>query len=81
MKRIRVYGDVKICVSTVIEVDDDANIDDIIEKAYAEFGGIHSYAGNGGMDKLIGVTGDDTIEASYSEVDFAPNREDDIQDA
>lgn len=62
-----VYGTVHAQVSIKVDA---ANKDEAIEKAYEEFGGITSYCGNGGNDKLIGVSGsDESIEAD-GEVEF-----------
>ena len=62
--KYRVYGHTTVTVSTLVEADSE---EEAIEKANCEFGGIMSYAGNGGMDKLIGVDGEyDTIEANES---------------
>ena len=60
----RVYGHTTVTVSTLVEANSE---EEAIEKANQEFGGIHSYCGNGGTDKLIGVDGEyDTIEADDS---------------
>lgn len=66
MKKIRVFGHATVTVSTVIEVRDDTDLTEkeIFTRAKKKFGGIHSYLGNGGDDKLIGVEGScDTIAA------------------
>lgn len=57
MKRIRVFGRATVTVSTIIEVGDDENLSDkeIYDRASENFGGIMSFVGNGGTDKLIGV--------------------------
>ena len=56
MRKIRVYGQATVTVSVEIEVDDGCmNEEEIFDKAYQEFGGIHPFAGNGGFDKIIGV--------------------------
>lgn len=73
-KRFIVYGHTTVTVSTVVEVeiDDDEEIDkdEIFDLAQREFGGIKSYAGNGGIDKIIGVDGDfESIEAD-EDVEF-----------
>ena len=73
-KRFRVSGHATVTVTTVVEidVDDDEELaeSDIYDAAWNEFGGIQSYAGNGGIDKIIGVSGwDDTIDAD-DEVEF-----------
>ncbi|PAV30259.1 hypothetical protein CIL05_07260 [Virgibacillus profundi] len=41
-----------------------------VEKAYDSFGGIDSFLGNGGADKLIGVTGINESIYGDGEVDF-----------
>lgn len=72
MKKYRVYGNVNVVVTTIVEVPDDEQIaaDDIYALAYEKFEGISSFVGNGGCDKLIGVCGsEDTIDADQ-EVEF-----------
>lgn len=62
MKEYTVYGKVACYVSVKVKAE---NAGDAVEKAYEEFGGISSYVGNNGWDKLIGVSGThETIEAS-----------------
>lgn len=73
-KRFIVYGHTTVTVSTVVEVeiDDDEEIDkdEIFDLAQREFGGIKAYAGNCGIDKIIGVDGDyESIEAD-EDVEF-----------
>ena len=64
MKKVRVFGNTSVTVSTIITVQDDATDEEIMEAAEKHFQGISSFCGNGGMDKLIGVNGeDDTISA------------------
>lgn len=66
MKKYRVFGHTTVTVSTVIKVPDDEELteEEIYEQAAAEFSGIGAFAGNGGVDKLIGVHGGaDTIAA------------------
>lgn len=72
MKRYRVFGNTNVVVTTVIEVPDDEELteDEIYARAYESFQGVSSFAGNGGIDKLIGVNGEkDTIDAD-NEVKF-----------
>lgn len=58
MRKVRVYGQTTVTVCIEIEVDDGcADEEEIFDKAGREFGGIHSFAGNGGFDKIIGVSG------------------------
>ena len=66
MKEIRVFGHAQVTVSVVIRVRDDAELTEkeIFQRARRKFGGIHSYLGNGGDDKLIGVENrNETISA------------------
>lgn len=80
MKRVKVYGKTEVMVYQIVEVEDDATIDDIIDKASEEFEGVQSYAGNGGRDKLVGVYGEDTGIECNDDVEFAPNGESDIEE-
>lgn len=74
----KVYGHVYVTVYKEIEIDDSElqglDEDEIkelfIEKAYDEFGGISSFVGNGGTDKLIGVYGSDEGLHEDGEVEF-----------
>lgn len=74
MKKLRVFGHTEITVSVLVEVDEErfAEMDesDIFDIASQEFGGIGSFAGNGGIDKLIGVYGSrESIDAD-NDVEF-----------
>lgn len=72
--KFRVYGNATVVISTVVEAE---TRDEAIEKAYEEFGGIGGFCGNGGTDKLIGVTGEhESIEADC-EVEFTDAEESD----
>lgn len=67
MKKVRVFGHVNVVVTTVVEVEDDATEDDILKAANNQFTGVHQLVGNGGVDKMIGVDGDeDTIMVDES---------------
>lgn len=69
MKKIIVLGHTPVTVSVMIEVPDNAVLteSEIYAKAVKKFGGIRSYLGNGGNDKLIGVEGDgESISADES---------------
>lgn len=56
-----VTGKAEVSVYIRIEAGSE---EEAIEKANEEFGGITSYCGNGGMDKLIGVDGiNESIDA------------------
>lgn len=62
MKKFRVYGEVIVCVSMEVEAEDAGGA---LETADDTFGMITSYAGNGGCDKLIGVSGfNESIECN-----------------
>lgn len=54
-------------MSITFEVDD---IDYAVDVAAEEFGGITGYCGNGGNDKLIGVTGDAESISCWGEVEW-----------
>lgn len=71
MKKYRVFGHTTVAVSTVIKVPDDEELteEEIYERASDTFGGISPFAGNGGFDKVIGVSGSDSISAD-EEVEF-----------
>lgn len=59
--KYRVSGNLQVSVGITVEAESE---EEAIKKAYEEFGGVDNYCGNGGMDKLIGVEGDEEwIEA------------------
>lgn len=64
-KKYRVFGNVQVTISTVIESEEKLTEEEIYDKATAEFQGISQFVGNGGCgDRLIGVNGShDTIMA------------------
>lgn len=72
MPKITVLGHTTVTVSTVIEVPDGPlpSEDEIFEMAKKTFGGIQACAGNGGLDKLIGVYGDNETIAADEGVEF-----------
>ena len=66
MKKIRVLGHAMVTVSVLLEVEDDKELNEqeLYAQARRSFGGFIDYAGNGGVDQLIGVEGEDeTISA------------------
>lgn len=74
MKKYRVFGHTTVTVSTVLEVSDEEveELDEaeIYERAAETFSGIGAFAGNGGCDKIIGVSGwHDSISAD-EDVEF-----------
>lgn len=61
-----VHGTMTVVVTITVEAESG---EEAIEKANEEFGGVNSYAGNGGCDKLIGVRGsNESIEADEEPV-------------
>ena len=54
MPKFDVHGTVPVVVHIAVEAD---NGEEAIKIANKKFGGVREYAGNGGMDKLIGVEG------------------------
>ncbi len=72
-KRYRVFGNIEVVVSTVVEVEAGTPKEQIFKKAASHFSGVQQCLGNCGRgDKLIGVDGpDDTIF-----VDSAPTFDD-----
>lgn len=62
-----VWGVTEIDVSVVIEAD---NKEEALKEAEKYFGGIHSFVGNGGTNKLIGVTGDNEGIESEGEIEW-----------
>lgn len=72
MKEVRVFGHVEVTVSTVIKVKDGVSLteDEIYKRAQKAFSGISSYYGNGGDDKLIGVSGDKDAIFCDEKVEF-----------
>gem|GEM_PF-2831300 len=66
MAKYKVWGSFTASVSITVEAD---SKDEAFDKAHEEFNGIKAYAGNGGYDKLIGVSGsNETIEAEGAEI-------------
>ena len=63
-----VFGTITVSVSCRVTAD---NEEDAIEAAYEEFGGVHSYVGNGGTDKLIGVRGTHESIEGAGDVEWA----------
>lgn len=72
MKKYRVYGNVNVLVETFVEIPDDEEIteEEVLARAYDEFQGIESFCGNGGIDKLIGVNGENDALQADEDVEF-----------
>ena len=61
MKKYDVHGMVPVVATITVEAE---NGEEAIEIAAKKFKGVHDYAGNGGLNKLIGVAGsNESIEA------------------
>lgn len=59
--KYRISGNITVSVGITVEANSG---EEALERAYEKFGGVHDYAGNNGLDKLIGVEGDtEWIEA------------------
>lgn len=56
MKKFRVYGTVSVTVTKEVWAHDE---DDAYKKASMSLQSLEAYCGNGGYDKLIGVSGSD----------------------
>ena len=67
MKKWTVTGRAEVVVSITIEAE---TAEEAIELAGSEFDGIHAYAGNGGLDKLIGVNKHNEAIFVDGEVEF-----------
>ena len=72
MKKLRVFGHTEVTVSVLIEVGDDEELteEEIYDRARENFGGIMAFAGNGGTDKLIGVSDHDETISAAEEPEF-----------
>ena len=67
MPKFLVWGTVPVSVCIEVEAD---NEDDAYDVAYDKFGGVTGFVGNGGMGKLIGVTGSKESINHGDEVDW-----------
>jgi hypothetical protein len=73
MKQYKVTGSTYCIVTVIVEAE---NEDDAIEIADEKFSGITSFCGNGGVDKLIGVSGDDESIYCDGEMEWSEAEED-----
>ena len=80
MKKVRVYGETTVSVWVDVEVEDNAELDDIIDAAYHELDSLTSYCGNGGFDKLCGVSIPNAGVEPSEEIEWAKNGEENIED-
>lgn len=67
MAKYRVYG--TATVSVYVEIDA-TSPEEAINLAYNECDGLTSFAGNGGMDKMVGVYGSNVSIEAEGEVDY-----------
>lgn len=65
--RYRVYGHTTVTVIVEVEADSE---DEAYELAIDQRNGLDCYCGNGGMDKLIGVCGDDESVSADEEITY-----------
>ena len=71
MKKYRVFGTMNVVVTTIVVSKVDLSEEEIYAKAHKKFNGISNFAGNGGIDKLVGVNNvNDTIITDDNEVNF-----------
>ena len=73
MKKYNVLGNTSVTVCVTVEADSE---EEAMNKANEQFNGIHSYGGNGGLDKLIGVNGSNESIAADESVEFDDVMED-----
>ena len=68
MKSWNVYGSVPVGVRMRVEAE---TKEEAFEKAYEQFPGLTNFAGNGGVDKMVGVYENDcSLDAEYGEPTF-----------
>lgn len=67
MPKYKVSGVAQVEVIIEVEADDSEDAFDVADQ---KFGGIVSYAGNGGVNKLIGVAGTNESISCYNEVEW-----------
>ena len=67
MNKYIVLGHTEVTVSCEVEAD---TPEEAIKIASKKFGGVHSFSGNGGTDKLIGVNGPNETIAADEEIIF-----------
>lgn len=56
MKKLAIFKQT-VYITVEIEVNDNATKEEMEEIAYSQFNGLSEFCGNGGMDKLVGVSG------------------------
>ena len=63
--KYRVYGRTTVTVTVEVSAD---NEKDALEVAFDQLTNLTAFSGNGGMDKLVGVYGDDESVAADEEI-------------
>lgn len=64
MRKYRVYGTINVTVSTCVQANSPEEASELADNF---FGGVSGFCGNGGSNKLIGVTGhDESIQCDES---------------
>lgn len=58
VKKYRVFGTAVVTICIDVSAPNELTEEEIYRLAKKRFRGIHSYAGNGGDDKLVGVEGE-----------------------
>lgn len=67
MKKYKVYGTYTITIAKEVWANDE---DEAVDKAAETFGGVIEYCGNGGDDKLVGVSEDDEYVAADGDAEW-----------
>lgn len=67
MKRFKVYGVVEVVVTKEVWAHDE---DDAYKKASMSLPSLTAYAGNGGWDKLVGVSGSDESVDVFEDIEY-----------
>ena len=71
-RKYRVKGRVSVDVTIEVEAD---SAEEALEVANDELCGLNQYVGNGGMDKLIGVDGDNESVDAPGEIEWTDAEE------
>ena len=65
--KYRVHGQTTVAVTTIVEAESE---EEALKVAADELCGLNIYAGNGGIDKLIGVDGEDETVDACGEIEW-----------
>lgn len=69
MKKLAVFKQT-VFITVEIEVPENATEEEMTDIAYDSFDGMSEYAGNGGMDKIVGVREENQRVELSDEIDF-----------